>query len=260
MTHSTTSNKSIVRQTLKLLLAGLFWVGVWELVYIIVDKDVIIASPADTALRILSLAGKGEFWLICGASLVNILIGYLAGIIFGSLSSLATYKLKTAETVFAPLLYVIRATPVASFILLAYFWMSNDLIPAFISFLMVVPIVWGNLREGFLNADKDLLEMAKIYRFSAMKRLLKIELPAVIPYFLSGCRTALGLAWKAGIAAEALVRTKGRIGNELQNAKILIETVDIFAWTVVIILLSVVLEKLFVTLFDAVISKRRAKL
>ena len=157
----------------------------------------------------------------------------------------------------SPLLHVVRATPVASFILLAYFWMQTKNIPAFIAFLIVLPIIWGNTHEGLRSCDPQLLEMGRVYGFSRLKTLWQIRLPAAAPYFLSGCRTALGLAWKSGVAAQALVRPDNTIGNELQNAKIALETVDIFAWTAVVIVLSVLLERTVMLIFDRVRKPRK---
>jgi NitT/TauT family transport system permease protein len=69
-----------------------------------------------------------------------------------------------------------------------------------------------------------------------------------MPYFYSGCEIGLGLCWKSGIAAEVIGIPKGSIGERLQQAKVYLDTPDLFAWTVVIVLLSFIFERLILTL------------
>lgn len=252
MKVSTISGKKIPA-ALRYLIAGVLWIAVWELLCRIVAEPTVLVSPLETARRIGELGQTAVFWRICLRSILSILLGYVCGIAVGALFAVAS-RLTVARTMLSPLLYVVRATPVASFILLTYFWMQSDNIPAFISFLMVLPVIWGNVRQGLEGCDRGLLEMAKVYGFSRKKTLWQIRLPAALPYFLAGCRTALGLAWKAGVAAQALVRPEKTIGNELQNAKIALETVDIFAWTVIVILLSLLLEWLVMLVFEKLLK------
>ena len=143
---------------------------------------------------------------------------------------------------FMPLLTVVRSTPVASFIILALVWIKRDNVAIFIAFLMVLPILWGNVSRGIAECDRDLLEMAHVFRFSKKDMLRKVYLPSVRPYFFAGCSTALGLSWKAGVAAEVLSLPRHALGSELYYSKIYLETPTLFAVTLVVILLSVVLE------------------
>lgn len=144
----------------------------------------------------------------------------------------------------------IKSTPVASFIILALVWLTGNYVPIFIGFLMVLPVIYSNVFQGIAQVDVKLLEMAKVFRMSRGKKLLKIYIPSVLPYFTAACRTALGLAWKAGVAAEVIGVTQNSIGRQLYYSKIYIETADLFAWTAVVILLSLSLEKIFMMFAD----------
>ena len=119
---------------------------------------------------------------------------------------------------------------------------SSGWVPAIVSGLMVLPVLWGNVSKGVAQTDPLLLEAARAYRFGRGKTLRLVYLPSVRPYFVSGCATGLGLAWKAGVAAEVLCQPKLAIGTQLYRAKITLETPDLFAWTAVVIVLSFVLE------------------
>lgn len=146
------------------------------------------------------------------------------------------------DRLIAPAVKVIRATPVASFIVLVLLWAPTGRVPAVVSALMVLPVLWGNVCKGIGQTDPKLLEAAGAYRFSTGKKLRLIYVPCALPYVASGCATALGLAWKAGVAAEVLCQPALAIGKELYRAKITLDTPALFAWTAAVIALSFVLE------------------
>jgi NitT/TauT family transport system permease protein len=140
---------------------------------------------------------------------------------------------------------VVKATPVASFIMLALLWIDRDILPAFISVLMVLPVVVSNVYTGIKSTDKNLYEVTKVFRFGFYKKLRFLYFPTVRPYFLSACRSSLGLAWKAGIAAEVLAVPVLSIGKMIYESKLYLETTDLFAWTAVVVVLSVIIDAVF---------------
>jgi NitT/TauT family transport system permease protein len=142
----------------------------------------------------------------------------------------------------------IKSVPVVSFIILALIWFSSKNLAVLISFLMVLPIIYTNTLMGINNLDKDLKEMAKVFKIPTLRRIRYIEAPQIMPFFYSGCEIALGLCWKSGIAAEVIGIPKGSIGERLQQAKVYLDTPDLFAWTVVIVILSFLFERLILTL------------
>ena len=138
---------------------------------------------------------------------------------------------------------VIRATPVASFSLLVILWVVTGWVPVVVSGLMVLPVVWGNVSRGIAQTDPLLLEAARAYRFSRWKTVRLVYAPSVLPYFASACHTSLGLAWKAGVAAEVLCQPRLAIGTQVYFSKIYLETPALFAWTLVVLILSFLLER-----------------
>lgn len=262
MTVSTTS-ESKVKQKLKIVLkkaaVAAFWLLLWEIIYLVVQKEILIVSPAATILRIFSLAATSGFWITALSSLLRIMLGFLTGLAAGVILAAACAALPVLYSLFRPIVSITKATPVASFIILALVWISARQVPTFITSLMVFPIVFGNLYEGIKSVDKNLLEMAKIFRVGRRSQLLHIYLPQIFPYFIAGASTGIGLAWKAGIAAEVLSTPPGSVGMELHNAKIYIETADLFAWTAVVIIFSMALEYLFVFLIKKLTINIRIK-
>lgn len=250
MKASTTSLK-----TLKIIGVGLFWIGIWYVLALVINKELFLPYPHLVAIKFFELCFDPEFWITTATSLFRILRGFIYGIILGSACALLTYYVPLARDLIAPFLRTVRAVPVASFTLLAFLWLDNSLIPVFISLLMVLPIIWENLSSGLNSLDKGLLEMAKVYKISRGKTLTKIIAPQLKPHFFSGALTSLGLAWKSGIAAEVISYPKVAIGQAMTDAKTSLETSEMMVWTVVVVALSLLLE----LLLRQALKDRRAK-
>lgn len=240
------NKKFSIPKPVKRLLIVAFWLGVWQCSYLVIQQEILIVSPVDVFSRLMELVITKKFWLTTLASLFRIVLGYLYALVVGTMLATLCAVLPPAGEVLAPALSIVKSTPVASFIILALVWMKTGNVPILVSFLIVLPTVWGNLFEGIRNTDRRLLEMARVYHIKPLRRLKQIYFPSVLPYFMAAAKTSLGFAWKAGIAAEVISIPKYAIGTQLYHSKVYIETVDLFAWTVVVILLSVLLEKLFV--------------
>lgn len=240
------STKKTLIKLISTIASILFWVLVWAIASAKVGNEFLLPDPILTAKRLFELAAEKEFWISASSSLLRILIGIIIAVFFGTFGAVLSSALSAADSLFSPLLTVIKATPIASFICLAYLWIKPSTLPIFITALIVLPIVWSNVASGIRSVNKDLLEVAKIYRFSPSKKLLRIYIPSVLPYFLAACRSSLGMAWKAGIAAEVIAPTEKAIGTEIYFAKAYFETADLFAWTLTVIILSILIEKLLI--------------
>ena len=148
----------------------------------------------------------------------------------------------------------------ASFIILLFIWLSGAVIPSFIGMLIVIPVVCQNVYEALASVDESLLEAAQVYQLTKVQKIQFIYIPALRTYFLAAVKTSLGLSFKAGIAAEILCTPKFSIGKEIYGAKIYLNTVDVFAWTAVVIILSLIFELVFVKLLNKVTSRRGANI
>jgi NitT/TauT family transport system permease protein len=234
-----------------------FWVLIWHIVAVAVGKPILISTPYDTVKNLVLRGGEKEFYVIIFSSVLRILTGFFVAVAIGTLLGIATGKIRLLDEIISPLLSVIKATPVASFIILALFWLTKESIPSFIAFLMVLPIIHGNVSEGIKNTPNELIEMTKIYNVKPIQKLTKLYLPNILPYFLAGFKTSLGLAWKAGVAAEVIALTKNSIGKELYEAKNYLETVDLFTWTLTVIVISMFLEKVLMMTVNRFTQKRK---
>ena len=227
------------------LWAVLFWLLIWQLGSMALHRDILLVSPVRVAQTLFELAETRRFWASIGGSLVRIVGGFLLAAVCGTLAAALAARFRRVEELLAPLVLAMKTIPVASFIILALIWIGSTNLAVFIAFVMVFPILYTNVISGIRATDGELLEMARVFRLPPMRRIRYVYLPQVMPYFRAGCTVGLGLCWKAGVAAEVIGMPVGSIGERLQQAKVYLDTPDLLAWTVVIVCLSVGVEKLF---------------
>ena len=235
--------------------AVVFWLAVWQLAAAAIGQEVFLVSPLQAAGTLVQLLPQPDFWQRVGFSAGHILLGFLLGAVCSVVCSVAAERWVWVDALLSPVMQLVKATPVASFIILALVWVSGKSLSILISFLMVLPVLYGAVRTGIESADPQLLEMARVFRLPLARRVKAIWLPAVLPAFRQGCSVALGICWKSGVAAEVIGLPDGSIGDALYRAKITLSTGELFAWTFVIILLSAAFEKLFLALLDKAVAR-----
>ncbi len=238
-----------VKRALRKAFPIVFWLLVWAACYRAVGQDLLLASPAQVARRFAFVA-EASFWRCVGMSLWRTAAAYGLGVIIACVLAVVCHVSKLLDEVISPALLVVRATPVASFIILALVWLSSSNVPILAGILMVVPVVFANLREGISSTDPKLLEMARLFGWGRLKTWWRVVIPTALPTFVAACQACVGLCFKATIAAEVIGVPKNAIGTQLYNAKIYLETDGLMAWTVVVIILSMVIERLLKAAFE----------
>lgn len=236
------TKRTVLLRRCRPLLSFSFWIGLWWLIALLFDKPLLLPTPPQMLAALFRLAGTGNFYLTVILSLARIMLGILLAMLTGVLLSLLSVKSVFLHHLFSPLLSLFKATPVASVIFLLLLWVGRAQVPVLIAFMMALPIVWSNVREGLLQTDRLLLEMAAVFGVSGKRVLTGIRLPSLKPYLLAAARSAIALAWKAGIAAEVLCTPERSIGRAIYEGKLYLITDELFAWTFVVILISVLIE------------------
>ena len=237
---------------LRRLAVLVFWIIVWALAAAAVNQELLLPGPLQVARRLAALAYTVDFWLTLGRSILRVLTGILSAVTLGVLTGLLTHKSILVRELLIPVMTLLKSTPVASFIILALVWLGRSVVPVFIAGLMVLPVVWANTAAGLSGIDPQLLELAEVYRFPRMKTFRRIVWPSLLPHLRAALRSALGLGWKAGIAAEVLTVPPYSIGKSIYEAKLYLETTELFAWTAAVVLLSFLIERVLLRLVDGI--------
>ncbi len=236
MQNSTIKNSLLTAASILVLLL------VWKLLAIYWHQELIMPSPETTLVKMWQVIQSDNFWPAVLSTLERGLLGFIISCILGAAVGFIAGFSPPIYWLLQPWMTVIRTIPVMSVIILAIIWFQTDIVPIFVTFLMIFPIIYSNVIAGIKNIDKQLLEMAHVYRVKPRRIITELYFPAILPYLLAGASNAMGITWKVIIAAEILSQPHFAIGTNLMAAKIDLETAQVFAWTVVAIGISFILE------------------
>jgi NitT/TauT family transport system permease protein len=227
---------------------AVLWIVLWQAAAALIRNQIIFVGPLEAGKALLAQVALPDFWVTIACSSGRIFGGFLlafaAGLCLGIVSSASALLQEFLE----PAVALLQSVPVASFVILALIWIGSTNLSVLICFLVVFPLIYRSTLQGMATADRALLEMAEVYRMGRWRRLCYIYRPALLPCLLTAGRTACGMAWKSGIAAEVIGVPSHSIGEKLYMAKIYLSTADLFAWTLVIIVVSKVFERCFLWL------------
>lgn len=230
--------------------ALIFWGLVWQLLAAAMDNPLLLPGPLQVLRCLGELAQTGSFWQITVISIGRVLLGVTGAVLLAVVLAVLTSAGRIPEMLIAPAMTAMQATPVASFTILVLLWLDRDWVPVLICGMMVLPVVWRSVHTGIGATDRQLLEMAKAFRLPPILVLKRIYAPSVLPFFRSACVSALGLGWKAGIAAEVLTVPRDSIGRMISESKLYWETEDLFAWTLTVVILSLLLQRCMLALLN----------
>lgn len=249
---------SIMRQNKtcrKWILTVLFWLILWQIAASAMDNAIALVGPVETFGILLKLLTEVQFWKIVLFSSARILAGFCLGWIIGTLAALAAWKVPVVEILLAPFISLLRAVPVASFVILALIWMGSEKLTFFVVFVVVMPIVYTAVLDGMRQADKEMLEMAKVFRIGTWKKFWYIYRPSCVPFLLNAMTVTAGLTWKSGVAAEVIGIPDYSFGERLYMAKIYLETGELFAWTAAVIIFSYLFERVGIWILKKTVGR-----
>ena len=230
--------------------ALLFWGLVWQLLAILLNNSLLLPGPFAVVRCLGRLAGTVSFWHTTLVSVGRVLTGMILAALLAVVLAVGTARIRLLEVLLAPAMTALQATPVASFTILVLIWLDRDWVPVLICGMMVLPVVWRGVHTGIRMTDPQLLEMARAFRLPSRSVLKRIYVPSVMPFFRSAVASALGLGWKAGIAAEVLTVPRNSIGRMISESKLYLLTEELFAWTLAVIILSLLLQKVILKLLN----------
>ena len=242
------------KETVRMALIVLFWLVLWEIADRVIDNRIILVGPTHILMALAEQVGQSDFWITCGASFLRIAVGFILSFIGGFVLALVCYRYKLIRDFLEPIMIMLKTVPMISFVIMLLIWVGNQALTIYLSFLIVLPIIYTNTLQGLQSVDVQLLEMAQVFHMAPWKKFMFIYRPAFMPFVLSASKLALGMSWKSGIMAEVIGTPKPSIGREMYAAKTYLQTSNLFAWTIVVVILSV----LFETLFMAILKKLSA--
>jgi len=232
------------------LAASAIWLVAWQVVAMVVNQAIVVASPIQVVVALWGLVTKASFWGTAWTTFWHIGTGFVLAICLGTLLAWVATLHRFADALLAPPIRAMRSVPVVSFIILLLIWGGSAWLSTIVSCLMVLPVAFDNIGVGLREAPVELRQMTHVFKVPPWRAFRAVTVPAVLPFLIAACRVGVGLAWKSGISAEVIGLPAGTIGDRLNMAKLYLATGDLFAWTVVIVVLGLGTEKLVLWLLD----------
>ncbi|MCR4661299.1 MAG: ABC transporter permease subunit [Clostridia bacterium] len=233
----------LIKISKKLLIVAI-WLAIWQAVSAIVNNNFLLAGPYESVVALIDLVKEVVFWRSVLNTTIRVLLGLISGIVIGVLLAYISYKVKIIEEFFTPFMTVLKSIPVVSFIIIVIIWIGNKWMSIIVVFLVLLPIIYSNMLNGFKGISKDMLELSKVYKMTFKNKTKYIYMPALSGYIYSALEISIGMAWKSGVAAETVGQPIQTIGDQIYLSKVYLASPDLFAWTFVTILLSFICEKL----------------
>lgn len=245
MMNSTTKNKFnlLTNKCLKIILPVVSIIVLWELLALVIDNEFFMPGVKTTSTALVDIVSSKGFLKIIFTSLLRVLIGIFLGITLGIIIATACHYFSIVEVILSPIISIMKATPVACIIVLLWISMNSSQLAIFVVVMMVMPIIWQNVIDGYRSIDKGLIEVSEVFELSFKKKFKVLIFPTLINYLIPAIITSIGLAWKAEVAAE--IMTNSNMGRLIYDFKtVSYDTASIFAWTVIIVALSLLFEKI----------------
>ncbi len=232
-----------LKRILTLVIVILFWFIVWWIASLLVNKPLYMPSPQETFVSLWSLLGTESFWLSAALTFYRVIVGLAISFTAGILLAFLASRWSVLQSLLRPLVTAAKAIPVMSIIVLALNWFSASSVPIFSCVLLCFPIFYSNTLAGIKSVDMQLLEMAAVYNVSKQRVIRGISIPSVLPHVYSALSICLGFSWKSVVAAEVLSSPKYSMGFNMYATKLYLDTPQLFAWTITIVIISLIVEK-----------------
>ena len=228
-----------------------FWLAAWMLVAALVAQPLILPGPGAVVMALLRLVCDAGTWAILAGSGARILGGLAFAAVCGGVLAGVSARSRAFARLVAPALSFVKATPVACVVVLLLIWLGSARVSIAAVFLMALPGVYFSLAEGLAQVNKPLEQMFRLHGVRGWRLFCAHTWREVLPFVLSCARAVIGMGWKAGVAAELIGMAMGTVGERIYQAKLLIETTDLLAWTVLVVAASWACERVLVWLLQA---------
>lgn len=221
-----------------------FWVLIWAAAALMVKSSLLLPGPVETVKALLELAVTGHFWLDCGWTAVRCIVGMALSFAAGFYLARASFRSSTLRELLRLPVNFFKSVPVMAIIIYVILLMTADWVAVVVCFLMCFPIVYLNILTGLDNMSEKYQEVAQIYGLSRRDTARFITTPGLLPQIKASVNLISGMSWKVVVASEVLAIPGYSLGYEMLNSKYYLNTADLFAYILVIVVLSLGFEAL----------------
>lgn len=236
---------SIIKLSKKLIIFVL-WLFIWELCSLFVNQELFLPSPLNVFIKLMQLLKEPIFWKSVFFTMLRVIISLLLSIALGIFMGILSGFFKIFREFLSPFITAMKSTPVISIIIIALIWFKSSNVAIFTSILICFPIIYTNVLSGISSLDKKYIDLMNLYNVKWIYRIKNVYIPFIKTYIYSSILMCIGIGWKVVVASEVLSTPIYSIGTNLLNCKNMLETEELFAWTIVIVIFSLIFEKIFI--------------
>lgn len=237
--------------TSRRVLAVLFWLAAWQAAAWIVNRPLLLAGPLETLAALGQLVVTPGYWASAGLSALHIALGFFAGLLLGLGLAVPAARHPVLGSFLEPPLLALKAVPVACLVVILLLWVGSAGVGAACTFIVVLPAYYFSALGALQSRNKTLEDTLSVQGLRGSRKALALLWPQMIGYLSATSKVCVGMAWKAGVAAELIALSGITLGAQVYQAKLLLETSQLMAWTVTIVACAYLSERLFLALLDA---------
>ena len=234
--------ESTWKSKFEILIGGFILLLVWQVIAVKVNNDIYLPKLQEVLTSLFQIVKEKDFLLIVFSSFYRTIISFGVALIFAIIMGVLSSLYPLINNLLKPLNSIGKTIPTLVLVVLALIWVDKDNAPFIVGIAIVFPILYDGILNTLTKNDKKLEEMMKIYEVPTLEKVKKVYVPNIIFYILKILVPTISLAFKVVIAGEVHGQPKYGIGSSVQLAKMNFDTPTIFAWIVIIAIISLLFE------------------
>ena len=224
------------------LISFILFIVLWECTAILINNDIYLPKVECILEETINLIKDKNFYMYVSSSFARTVMSYLCALILSVVFGILSFVYPFFRYLINPMNSFIKTIPTLVLVVLALVWFDKDKAPFIVGFAIIFPVLYEGIQNSLSKIDGRIMEMARIYEVSMFDKLNKIYIPTIKFYIMNIFVSTFSLTFKVVIAGEVHGQPKFGIGSQIQLEKVNFNTTGIFAWIVIIILISYISE------------------
>ena len=226
----------------KVLIWILYFI-LWQGIAMFVNQSIILPSFLDVFNRLVTILSDSPFYVPLFYTLFRVVLGTVVAFVLSFIFAILSYDFDFVDNALKLIVLISKTIPNITYILLVLIWFSREMSVFFVTLLILFPVLYTQISSALLGINPEHLEVLKLYPETYFYRLFKVILPLIKISLIEGIKGALSLGFKVGVMAEILGQVQPGLGYLMHLARMNFETVDLFAYTAIMIMVVVLIEK-----------------
>ena len=227
------------------LLSIVLLITIYGIAAFLLDRSFILPKLDEIVHSFFVIITSKDFISIVLVTLSRFLMGVLISFILALILATWAFYSPGFKAFMEPLYTLLKSIPNVTYIIVALLWLGRNGSVILVAFLAIFPILYNSILSSYENIDPELIEVTDLYPDGKLFKLWHVYLPLIKPGIILSLQNALTLALRVSVMAEILGQVSMGIGRAMNFAKINYLMADIFAWTIIIIIISALIDAIF---------------